>query len=182
MDSRVFAMACSCAGTMILRRMWEGPFWVRRLALLGPVGQCAPAHSVHPFAPRKYGSHGDFGRGGGLPGGKQTVLRSEVYAGIQPLRIAPRKTPLILVSDNEYFVSTAQKGRANPVGPCSDLWHQYWVAAEYLSAAILVMKVKSRASEWTLWSGHQHLWMYAGSELADRQAAKGGEATLQKIP
>ena len=40
------------------------------------------------------------------------------------------------------FVSTAQRGRANPVEACSDLWHQYWVAAEFHSAAILVMKVK----------------------------------------
>ena len=44
----------------------------------------------------------------GLPVAKQIVPKSEVYAGIQALRFAPRKTPLILVSDNEYFVSTAQ--------------------------------------------------------------------------
>ena len=108
----------------------------------------------------------------------QTVPRSEVYAEIQALRFA-RKTPLILVSDNEYFVSTAQRGRTNPVEPCSDLWHQYWVAVEYHSAAVLVMKVKSRASEWSLWSGHQPLRMYAGNEIGDRLAANGAEASGQ---
>ena len=108
----------------------------------------------------------------------QTVPRSEVYAEIQALRFA-RKTPLILVSDNEYFVSTAQRGRTNPVEPCSDLWHQYWVAVEYHSAAVLVMKVKSRGSEWSLWSGHQPLRMYAGTEIGDRLAANGAEASGQ---
>ena len=107
-----------------------------------------------------------FGRGGGLLGAKQTVPRSEVHAGLYALRFA-RETPLFLVSENEYFVSTAEKGRANPVGPCSDLWHQYWVAVEYHAAAIFVMKVKSRAS------------VHAGNEFADRLAAKGAEA--QKI-
>ena len=28
-------------------------------------------------------------------------------------------------------------------------------------------------SEWSLWSGHQRNWMFASSEFADRQAAKG---------
>ena len=66
--------------------------------------------------------------------------------------------------------------RANAVGPCSDLWHQYWGAVEYHAAAILVMKVKSRASERSLWSRHQPIWMCAGNEFADRLAAKGAEA------
>ena len=52
-----------------------------------------------------------FDRGGSLPGAKQTVATQD---------------PLILVSHNGYFLSTAQRGRANPVGPCSDLWHQCW--------------------------------------------------------
>ena len=41
---------------------------------------------------------------------------------------------LILTSNNENFVSTAQRGKANPVGQCSDLWHQCWVAVVYHSA------------------------------------------------
>ena len=36
-------------GTKILQKMREGPLWGRRLALLGPVGQCALAHSVHLY-------------------------------------------------------------------------------------------------------------------------------------
>ena len=39
------------------------------------------------------------GRGGVLPGVKQTVPRSEIYAGIQALRYASRKNPLVLISD-----------------------------------------------------------------------------------
>ena len=54
-----------------------------------------------------------FGGGGGLRGAKQTVFRSETYAGIQALRCAPRKNPKVLISNNEYFVSTTQKGRAH---------------------------------------------------------------------
>ena len=50
-----------------------------------------------------------FGRGGGLFGAEQTVPTSEVYAGIQALRVAPRKTPPWLY--NKYFVSTARRGR-----------------------------------------------------------------------
>ena len=50
------------------------------------------------------------------------------------------------------------------------------MAVEYHSAAILVMKVKHRSSEWSLWSGQQTLWMYAGNEFAHRLAAKGAEA------
>ena len=52
-----------------------------------------------------------FGGGGGLIGAEQTVARSDMYAGIRALRFAPRKTPLVLISDTEYFVSTAQRGR-----------------------------------------------------------------------
>ena len=88
-----------------------------------------------------------FGRGGGLFVAEQIVPRSGVHAGIQVLRYALRKTPLVLISDNEYSVSTGQRGRANPVGRFSDLWHRYWVAVEYHAAAILIMKVKSRAGE-----------------------------------
>ena len=51
----------------------------------------------------------------------------------------------------KYFVSRAQRGRSNPVVPCRDLWHQYRVAVEYHSAALRVIKVKSHASEWSLW-------------------------------
>ena len=64
-----------------------------------------------------------FGRRGGLPGVKQTVPRSEIHAGI----IAPRKTPLVMISDTENLLSTAQKGRPHPVGQCRDLFHQYWM-------------------------------------------------------
>ena len=116
-----------------------------------------------------------FCRGGGLSAAKQTVAKSEVYAGIQALGYAPRKTPKVLISDNEHLVSTAQRRRANNVGPCRHLWHQYW-AVEYHASAILVMKVKSRAREWSLWSGHQLLWMFAGGEFADRLPSKGAEA------
>ena len=49
-----------------------------------------------------------FGRGGGLFGAKRTVTRSEIYAAIHAFRYAPQKTPLVLISDHEYFVSTAQ--------------------------------------------------------------------------
>ena len=45
-----------------------------------------------------------FGRGGGLPGARQTVHRSEKNAGIHSLRYAPQRTPLVLILDNEYFV------------------------------------------------------------------------------
>ena len=73
-------------------------------------------------------------------------------------------------------MSTALRGRAHPVKQCCDLQHQYWVAVECHSAAILFLKVKSHASEWSLWSGHQPLWMFAGSEFDDRFVAKGAEA------
>ena len=78
-----------------------------------------------------------FGRGGGLLGAKQTVPRSEMCAGIQALRYAPQRTPSVLISDNEYFVSTVSRGRASPVEQCGDLWHQCWEAVEQHSAAIL---------------------------------------------
>ena len=78
---------------------------------------------------------------------------SRFTPGSRRIRFTPRRTPLNLVSHNEYFVSTPQTGRANPVGPCSDLWHQYLVAVEHHSAATLVMRAKSHASEWSLWSG-----------------------------
>ena len=83
-----------------------------------------------------------------------------------PLRTG--QDPLVLVSDNEHFVSTVQRVRANRVGQCGDRWHQYWVAVEYHAAAIPVLKVKSHASEWPLWPGHLM--------FADRLAAKGAEA------
>ena len=56
----------------------------------------AVLHFTDMFAPSLV-----FGRRGGLLGAKQTVPRSEVRAGIQSLRLAPRKTPLILVSDKK---------------------------------------------------------------------------------
>ena len=93
----------------------------------------------------------------------------------------------MLISDNEYFVSTAQEGRAPFVGRCCELWHQHWEAVERHSAAILVLEVKSHGSEWSLWSGHQSICMFAGNEFADRLAAKGAEAhqhsecTIKKI-
>ena len=63
-----------------------------------------------------------FGRGGGLYGAEQTAPRSEKNAGIQALRYAPQ-TPLVPTSDNEYFVSTAQRGRAHFAGQGCDVWH-----------------------------------------------------------
>ena len=83
---------------------------------------------------------------------------------------APRKTLLVSVSDNEYFVATARKGRAHPVEQCCDLWHQFWDAVERHAAAFLILKVKSHVCERSLWSGHQPIWMFAGSEFADRLA------------
>ena len=99
-----------------------------------------------------------FDRESGLLCAKQTVPRSEVHAGNEAGRIALGKTTLVLISDNEYyFVSTAQRGRTNPVEQCSDLWLQHWAAVEYHSAA-------------------QPFWMFAGNEFADRLAVKGAEA------
>ena len=92
----------------------------------------------------------------------------------------PRSTPgyrRSALRHAESFVSTAQRGRAAI----------YWVAVEYHSATILVMKVKGRACEWSLWSRHQPFWMCVGNEFADRLAAKGAEArphsewTVKKI-
>ena len=103
-----------------------------------------------------------FGRGGGLLGAKQSVPRSEVDCGIQALHFAPRKTPL----------STAQKGGRTP----------------WSNAAICGLQwSKSHFSKWSLWSGYQPLWIFAGTELADRLAAKRAGAhhhagwTVKKI-
>ena len=56
------------------------------------------------------------------------------------------------------------------MGQCGDLWHQYWEAVEHHSAAILILKVKSHVSEWSLWARHQPLWMHAGNEFAEKLA------------
>ena len=57
-----------------------------------------------------------LGRGGGSPW-RQTVPRSEICARTQALRYAPHKTSLVLMSDNEHFVSTAQReGGRTPWG------------------------------------------------------------------
>ena len=82
----------------------------------------------------------------------------------------------MLISDSEYFVPTAQSGKASLVEQCGDLWHQDWEAVEYHPAAILIHKVKSHVSEWLLWSGHQPIRMLAGIEFAHRLTAKGAEA------
>ena len=119
-----------------------------------------------------------FGRGSGLSGAKQTVPRSEVHAEIQALRSAPRKTLLVLISDNGCFVSTDQRGRAHPEGRRLDLWHQYWVAVEYHS---VVLKVKSHASEWSLCSGQQPLWTFVGNEFADSEWSTGNIAGVKSV-
>ena len=54
---------------------------------------------------------------------KQTVLRSEVSAGIQVLRFASQKTSLVLISDNEYFASTAQPASVKSHGVFSCTAH-----------------------------------------------------------
>ena len=83
------------------------------------------------------------------------------------------------MSGSEYFVSTAQRGRAHRVGQWCVLCNQYWDAVENHS--------ESHASEWSLWSVHQQIWMFAGNEFADGLAAKGAEAhqhsewTIKKI-
>ena len=112
------------------------------------------------------------GRGGGLPGVEQTVPRSEIYAGIGALRSAPRKNPLVLISDDEYFVSTAQKGRAHRARQWSVLWQTVLGRGRPLWQSRFS---KSRASEWSRWSGHQPIWMFAWNEFADRLAAKEAE-------
>ena len=85
-----------------------------------------------------------------LPGVKQTVPRSETYAGIQALRNAPRKNPLVLISDDEYFVSTTQKGRAHQVCQWCVLWQPVLGRGRPLWQSRFS---KSRASEWSRWSG-----------------------------
>ena len=45
-----------------------------------------------------------------------------------------------------------------------------------LSATLRRSLSRSHASEWSLLSGHQPLWIFAGNEFADRLAAKGAEA------
>ena len=55
------------------------------------------------------------------------------------------KNPLVLMSGNEYFVSTAQRGRAHRVGQWCVLRNQYWDAVKNHS--------ESNVSEWSLWSG-----------------------------
>ena len=52
------------------------------------------------------------------------------------------------------------------------------VSLDHHSAAILILEVKSHVSEWSLWSGHQCVWMFADNECADRLAAKAAEAHL----
>ena len=41
------------------------------------------------------------------------------------------------------------------MGQWCALWHQYWDAVENHPAGIPILKVKSHASEWSRWSGHQ---------------------------
>ena len=53
------------------------------------------------------------------------------------------------------------------MGQCCDHWNQYWGAVEHHSAAILILR-GSHISEWSLWSGHQPILMFAGNEFADR--------------
>ena len=74
----------------------------------------------------------------------------------------------VLFSDSEYFVSSAQRGRANPVGPCSDLWHQYWVAVEYHAAAILVKKAKATRANGLCGPGTILSGRVRGNEIADK--------------
>ena len=47
------------------------------------------------------------------------------------------------------------------------------VAGAHHSAAILILEVKSHVSEWSLWSGHQCVWMFADNECADRLGGQG---------
>ena len=65
---------------------------------------------------------------------------------------------------------------AHPAEQCCDFWRQYPVAVEQHSAAILILEVKTHASEWSLWSGRQPLWMFVENEFADSLPAKGAEA------
>ena len=69
--SRVNCSGLQLCGTVILQQMWGNAILGRRLALLGPVGQRALAHSVHLLersrtastywnAPGKYGPHGEL--------------------------------------------------------------------------------------------------------------------------
>ena len=75
-------MACSCVGTGILQQDVGKVVPGRRLAFLGPVGQCASAYSIHPlessnevwaawralFVPSQEGASGGSG-----PRGVQTL-------------------------------------------------------------------------------------------------------------
>ena len=58
----------------------------------------------------------------------------------------------MLISDYEYFVSTAQ--RRKPRGAVRRPFH-FWDAVGHHSAAILILKVISHVSEWSVWSRHQ---------------------------
>ena len=58
-----------------------------------------------------------FGRGGGLPGAKQTVPRSKVHAGIHGSASRHARPPLIWVSEmSKYFVSTDPEREGAPRG------------------------------------------------------------------
>ena len=84
------------------------------------------------------------GRGGVLPGVKQTVPKSEIYAGIQALRHAPRKNPLVLISDLSISCPRPRKGGRIEWVSDVQFGNQYWDAVENHSAAIPILKVKSQ--------------------------------------
>ena len=46
-----------------------------------------------------------------------------------------------------------------------------------MCSSVLILEEKSHVSEWSLWSGHQARWMYAGNECAHRLEARGPERT-----
>ena len=96
-------------GTKMLQKMWEEPFWGRRLALLGPVGQCVFAHSVHLLErSREYGPHVhpyQEGAGGGFkrlvakPFVSAETLKACALIGLPPVAVRCMSTTMSAGSD-----------------------------------------------------------------------------------
>ena len=114
---------------------------------------------------------------GPLPGRRQTVPRSELFAAIAVLDLVQRGD-VVIFSDCSYLVDHADslaKRECLCLGRNGDLWTRWWHLIDTRDGLVVVKKVKAHSMYSDLCSGAITLENFRGNALADYLAGKGAE-------
>ena len=118
------------------------------------------------------------GKGGGLPGFKQTVPRAELYAVIALLRLRPPGSFTRIGVDCKYIVTGCLRSPALVASKDNaDLWEEYFLLISNKSLEVQIFKIfRSHCGLEDIASGRISVQDFLGNTCADAFARRGADA------